>query len=250
MGWSMGFKGFQKILVIGFLVWGSTGGLAGGTTTQTQCLKHTISFSQNADQYQWTMEWNSNKPFSLYEKYFSESAGEVLEKNSEVVQNMWWKPRSPTQGDLESWIMVDSGFSKAKKYFLRNCKLDSTSVFCQLNTTAGGAGERIRWAWSKVSCNKNNAPGQAQSTKCMYQEAGSVKSAAPFASAETISIAVNTQSMKDAIRLAIAAEYGPTAVKDGFLLSRTTADDFWNQGQAKLRQGQSAFKISSTQPCR
>lgn len=240
----MGYKVFIFLGMTTFATWAK----AGTDAIETSCLKHTISFSQDADQYQWTMEWDAQQPFERYGNYFSESAGEVLERNSEVVQNMWWKKRGSATGDLEAWLMVDSGISKSKKFFSRNCKLDSSSVFCQLNTGVGNGGERINWAWSKINCRRGSDQGKP--FRCNYQEAGSVKSAAPFASAATISIAINTQGIKDAVRLAIASEYGLGAVKRGFATARSTADAVWNQGQSNLKAKRSKFKISVAQNCR
>ena len=210
-----------------------------------QCFSHAISYTQKPDQYAWSMTWTSFVPFTKQQRYFSESAGAVLEKHSEVVKNMWWQKRGISTGNLASWIMADSAKGKAKEYFLRSCKIDKESVFCQLNPNEGGAMGRINWAWSKVSCTKSSQ----QSSKCIYHEAGSVRGAEPFATAPFISVAINTQAIKDALRLAVAAEYGEDAVLTGFASARFTADAVWDQSQLKFRAGSSNFKIEISKRC-
>jgi hypothetical protein len=211
---------------------------------KAQCLAHDISYQQNNDQYSWVMEWSSNKPFSTYQKYFGESAGDALVGKSEVVDSMWWKKRGTNEGELAAWVWV-TGVSREKKYFVRNCKLTQSSVFCQLDTNQGGGGERINWAWSKISCAKSG-----QTSKCRYEEAGSVKSAAGgFVSAPTIAVAVNTQSMKDTLRLALASELGPQSIGVGFANGRRGADLFWDKGQRELNAGRKVFKVQSNASC-
>jgi hypothetical protein len=239
MGWGMGLKALLVSL--------GTLGLLASPKVEAQCLEHKINYEQKGSQYDWTMEWISTQPFSSYETFFSSAAGSILEEHSEVVQNMWWRKVGPNVGTLEAWLLVDSGISKQKKYFLKDCKLDRNSVFCQLNTLVGGAGDRIHWAWSKLLCQRPQS--QSQKMICKYQEKGSVKGIGPFASAQKISVAINTQSIKDTIRLAIAAEHGPAKVGAVFSSARRTADSFWNQGQARLRAGQQNFTIRAQHDC-
>lgn len=205
--------------------------------TPPACLAHKISYKQSADQYAWTMTWDTTKSFSAYASYFSDSAGSVLENRSEVVKNMWWTKTGQNTGNNNAWIMVLGN----KKYFVRNCKLSSSSVFCQLNVNEGNGGDQINWAWSKISCEKT-----ATGNTCKYEEAGSVKGMI-VASPQKIAVNLNTQSMKDTVRLAIASEVGQGKVGAGFTPSRRAADSFWNQAQSQL--GNKYFSIYSENTC-
>lgn len=230
MGWE---KGLRALLFSVCSLW-----LVGAShKAEAQCLEHTIWFKQNADQYLWKMDWKTGVSFDRYEKFFTWAASQILLGNSEVVTKLEWIPKSPRLGTSKATVKVLGN----DKTLYRQCEITDDAVFCQLDTKLGNGGEHINWAWSKILCSDK---------ACQYQEAGSIKSAAPFASAATLSVGINTQSMKDVLRLAIASELGAQNVNRAFGNSRNGPDEFWKSAQMHLKKNKRDFEVSSASNCR
>lgn len=204
------------------------------------CLPYQIKFSQQSDRFQWQLSWNTQKPADDVYRSFTENAGAVLEGRSEVVQSMRWRAQGAANGNLETWVLVDIGIAKQKKYFLRRCSVGA-EVNCDLDTSLGGGAAQINWQKSKLSC---------QAGTCTYQEQGSIKGIALIASAQKVSVGVNVQGMKDALRLAISSEYGASAVNRGYQLGRGGVESFWNQSQPYVSNKSKSFAVNSRQACR
>lgn len=211
---------------------------------KAECLGYQLKFQQNADRYTWSITWDSKKSYSQQANQFSVNAGEALEGRSEVIQAMRWNFTSRQQGDLKTWALVDIGIGKSKKYFVRHCQL-ADSLNCQLDTSIGDGGSQINNMSSQLSCTPS-----ANSQRCTYQESGSVKGVFIIASPQKMSVNINSQSIKDVLRLAIASEFGNSAISRGFNSSRPALDAWWNASQQKLSQGMDSFSVLTTQSCR